>query len=171
MSILCVSIFGIRFVYEYFVFGFSALVPRVANCFGHSSECSLGLGGIGAGLGGKWLRGKGGFMEKECDQRFENSNLRNCYMLCKRLIVRSSPVWVICQLLFPIRRCHIFLGDIGFNLFAVGVIIGQRRVHLSECQMRILEGNFLRCHARLVPAEDSPHRQSGAGDLWSAAAD
>jgi hypothetical protein len=41
------------------------------------------------------------------------------------------------------RGCNFFLGDIGFNLFAVGVIVRQRGVHLGEGQMRIFEGNFL----------------------------
>ena len=35
-------------------------------------QASVAWGGLGLERGwGKWLRGKGGFMEKECDQRFE----------------------------------------------------------------------------------------------------
>ena len=56
----------------------------------------------------------------------------------------SSPVGVFRQLMFPLGCRHIFLGDIRFNLFPVGVIIRQCGVHMSEGQMGILEGNFFR---------------------------
>jgi len=73
----------------------------------------------------------------------------------------------------PARRCRsrpLFLGDVGFNLLLVGVIVCQRGVHLSEVQMWIFEGNLLGGHSHLVPAHNSPDSQSRPGDLRTPAA-
>jgi hypothetical protein len=81
MSILCVSIFGIRFVYEYFEFGFSAMGPRGATASVIQASVAWG-GGDWSGVGGKWLRGKGGFPRKNCHRKF-NSCHRNIILACE----------------------------------------------------------------------------------------
>jgi len=50
------------------------------------------------------------------------------------------------------------------------MIIRQCGVHLSECQVRIFEGDCLRGHPHLVSADDTAYRQSGAGNLRSSIA-
>ena len=59
MSIRCVSIFGIRFVYEYFVFGLSAMGPRGAIVL--LIQASVAWGGWGLERGwGEVVEGEGG---------------------------------------------------------------------------------------------------------------
>ena len=68
------------------------------------------------------------------------------------------------------RRCQLFLSDVGFNLLSIGVIVRQGGVNLSESQMRIFEGNFFRGHAHLVPAYEAKYRQSGTSYFRPSAA-
>ena len=64
-----------------------------------------------------------------------------------------------------------FVGDIRFDLFRIGVIVGERGVHLREVDVRIFARNFLRSHAHLTPDDDPHHRDASAGDLRPAAPD
>ena len=49
---------------------------------------------------------------------------------------------------FPVSRRLVFLSDISFDFFEVGVIVRQSCMHLNEIQMRIFERNIL----GLIPA-------------------
>jgi len=59
-----------------------------------------------------------------------------------------------------VRCCHFVCRNVGLNFFAVGVIAGQRGMHLGKRQMLVLEGNFLgdipRLYQPTIPRTVSP---------------
>jgi hypothetical protein len=80
----------------------------------------------------------------------------------------SPPSRIACKALLPMRGCGLFLGDVGFNLLPVGVIVCQSCVHLSESQMRVFKSNFLRgtcpsCTSPPLAVRSLPSRQPWAG--------
>jgi hypothetical protein len=50
----------------------------------------------------------------------------------------------------PVRVC----GEFGFDLWLVVVVVGERRVHLSEAQVRTCDSDLLRCLTLLVQTDD-----------------
>ena len=59
------------------------------------------------------------------------------------------------------------LGEIRFDLFRIGVIVGQGRVNLSETEMPVLGRYLFRSQAHFVPGRDTHHGHSCSCNLGS----
>ena len=58
-------------------------------------------------------------------------------------------------------------GDVGFDLFSIGVIVGQGSMDLCQRQVAYPVCNLLRAQAQLVPAHNAPYRDSSPSDPWA----
>ena len=62
-------------------------------------------------------------------------------------------------------------GDGRLDLCAVGVIVGQGRMDVGQCQVTKLVDDFLGAKAQLVPADDALHCDACSSDMWPPPAD
>lgn len=69
----------------------------------------------------------------------------------------------------PVGLCF-FRCQIGFECFSIGVVIGQRSMDLSQREMAYSVGDLLGGKTELVPDDEAPHGNAGAGDTGTASA-
>ena len=61
--------------------------------------------------------------------------------------------------------------EVGLDLFAVRVVVGERRMHLGQRQVPDPVRDLLGAQPELVPAHDPPDGHPGAGDTRPVASD
>jgi len=62
----------------------------------------------------------------------------------------------------------IFSGNVSVNLVAVGVVVRQGRVNLSQREVLHFGSDLFGAKTEVVPPDDAAYRDTGAGDAWPA---
>jgi len=62
----------------------------------------------------------------------------------------------------------IFSGNVSVNLVAVGVVVRQGRMNLSQREVLHFGGDLFGAKTEVVPPGDAAYRDTGAGDAWPA---
>src|SRR5437016_14413542 len=74
-------------------------------------------------------------------------------------VMRASQAVVLCM----------FSSDVGFNLGLSGMVIGERGVHLSQAQLRILIRDLFGRESLFIENGDRSNRNTGAVNARSPA--